>query len=120
RRALPMWPALFWVSTLFSILHFLKPPDAILREEQVDWLTGFRVLPSCFEKFSEPALIGAGFTTLFLLGWILGWAAIRTRALWLSIGLHAALVLSKMSFSKIAKRKLTDTMPWLGEDMIVG
>ena len=120
RRALPVWPALFAVSALFSILHFVKPPAVALPAEQIDWLTGLRVLPSCFAKFSDPALLAAGFTTLFLLGCVLGWAAIRTRALWLGIGLHAGLVFAKFGFNKLTKRKLTDTMPWIGDDMIVG
>jgi membrane protease YdiL (CAAX protease family) len=120
RRAMGKWAAVFWVSAIYSILHFVKPPRVDLPEAQIDWLTGFRVLPTCFEKFAEPALLGAGFTTLFLLGWILGWATLRTRALWLGIGLHAGLVFTKFGFSKLTKRKLDDTLPWLGEDIIVG
>jgi membrane protease YdiL (CAAX protease family) len=120
RRAMGQWSALACVSAIYSILHFVKPPRVEIPDAQIDWLTGFRVLPSCFEKFAEPALLGAGFTTLFLLGWILGWATIRTRSLWLSIGLHAGLVFAKFGFSKLTKRKLDDTMPWIGEDMIVG
>ena len=118
RRALVDWPALFCTSAIFSVVHFLKPPAADLGA--IDWLSGLRVLPSCFEKFSEPALVGAGFTTLFLVGWVLGWAVFRTRALWLGIGLHAGWVFAKFGFSKLTKRSITDTMPWLGEDMIVG
>jgi hypothetical protein len=120
RRAMNRWTAVAWVSAIYSIVHFVKPPRADLAPEQIDWLTGFRVLPSCFEKFAEPALLGAGFTTLFLLGGILGWATLRTRALWLGIGLHAGLVFAKFGFSKLTKRKLDDTLPWLGDDLIVG
>ncbi len=120
RRAMGKWTAVFWISAIYSILHFVKPPRVTIPDEQIDWLTGFRVLPSCFEKFAEPALLGAGFTTLFLLGWILGWATVRTRALWLGIGLHAGLVFAKFGFSKLTKRKIDDTLPWLGEDIIVG
>jgi membrane protease YdiL (CAAX protease family) len=120
RRAMRPWTAVFWVSAIYSILHFVKPPRVTIPDAGIDWLTGFRVLPTCFEKFAEPALLGAGFTTLFLLGWILGWATLRTRSLWLSIGLHAGLVFAKFGFSKLTKRTLDDTMPWLGEDIIVG
>jgi len=120
RRAMRPWTAVFWISAIYSILHFVKPPRVTIPDAQIDWLTGFRVLPSCFEKFTDPALLGAGFTTLFLLGWILGWATIRTRALWLGIGLHAGLVFAKFGFSKLTKRKLHDTLPWLGDDIIVG
>lgn len=118
RRAVVDWPALFCTSLLFAIVHFLKPPSSAAAP--TDWLDGLRVLPSCFEKFSEPALLAWGFTTLFLVGWVLGWSVLRTRALWLGIGLHAGLVFAKFGFSKLTKRRLDETMPWLGEDMIVG
>jgi membrane protease YdiL (CAAX protease family) len=118
RRALIDWAAVFCAAILFSIVHFLKPPSTA--EAPVDWLDGLRVLPSCLEKFSEPALLGAGFTTLFLVGWVLGWAVLRTRSLWLGIGLHAGWVFGKFGFAKLSKRAITDTMPWLGDDMIVG
>jgi membrane protease YdiL (CAAX protease family) len=118
RRALVDWPALFCTSALFAIVHFLKPPSS--SAAPIDWLSGLRVLPTCFEKFSEPALLACGFTTLFFVGWVLGWSVLRTRALWLGIGLHAGLVFAKFGFSKMTKRSIDETMPWLGEDMIVG
>jgi len=118
RRALVDWMAVLSTSAIFAIVHFLKPPGD--NTGPIDWLSGLRALPSCFEKFSEPALLGAGFSTLFLIGCVLGWAVLRTRGLWLSVGLHAGWVLSKFGFTKLTKRKITDTMPWLGEDMIVG
>lgn len=120
RRAMRPWTAVFWISAIYSILHFVKPPRLPMSEAEIDWLTGFRVLPSCFEKFTEPVLLGAGFTTLFLLGWILGWTVLRTRSLWMAIGLHAGLVFAKFGFSKLTKRRIDDTLPWIGEDMIVG
>lgn len=118
RRAFAPWPAVFWTSALFSIVHFVKPPDGDF--QHIDWLTGFRVLPTCFSKFAEPMLLLGGFSTLLAVGWVLGWSVLRTRALWLGIGLHAGWVCSKMGFSKLTKRKIDDTLPWLGEDMIVG
>ena len=118
RRALMDWPAVACTSALFSIVHFLKPPADDVGT--IDWLSGFRALPECFGKFSEPALLAAGFTTLFMIGMALGWGVLRTRALWLSIGLHAGWVFGKFGFTKLTKRSITDTMPWVGEDLIVG
>jgi membrane protease YdiL (CAAX protease family) len=118
RRALLDWPAVFCTSALFSIVHFVKPPAGDF--EHIDWLTGFRVLPSCFAKFGEPALLLAGFSTLFLVGWVLGWSVLRTRALWLAIGLHAGWVFTKFGFNKLTKRSIKDTLPWVGDDLIVG
>jgi membrane protease YdiL (CAAX protease family) len=118
RRALMDWPAVLCTSALFSIVHFLKPPPDDVGA--IDWLSGFRALPLCFEKFSDPMLLAAGFTTLFFVGLVLGWAVLRTGGLWLSVGLHAGWVFSKFGFNKLTRRKITDTLPWLGEDLIVG
>lgn len=118
RKALLDWPAVFCTSALFSIVHFVKPPSGDF--EHIDWLTGFRVLPSCFAQFAEPTLLLAGFSTLFMVGWVLGWSVLRTRGLWLAMGLHAGWVLSKFGFSKLTKRTMKDTLPWVGDDLIVG
>lgn len=118
RRALLDWPAVFATSALFSIVHFVKPPAA--RLDYIDWLAGFRVLPSCFAQFAEPMLLLAGFSTLFAVGWVLGWSVLRTRSLWLAVGLHAGWVFGKFGFSKLTKRSMKDTLPWVGDDMIVG
>ena len=72
---------------LFSILHFLKSPEQ--STDTVTWLSGFVSLGNSFSQFAEPLLVTAGFTTLFLLGWILADARVRTHSLWLPIGLHA-------------------------------
>ena len=119
-RAMNRWVALFCTSALFSILHFLKPDDAA--PHSVGWLSGFALIPGAFAQFNEPLLVLGGFTTLFCVGWILGWARLKTRSLWLPIGLHAGWVFGIMSFSKVTRRllKVTETLPWFGGDLKVG
>ena len=51
--------------------------------------------------------------------------SLRTRALWLSIGLHAGVVFVKMSFSVMAKfavktKYRPDWLPWVGERFETG
>jgi len=120
-RAMNRYVALFATSALFSILHFLKPDDAAM-PHTVGWLSGFALIPGAFAQFREPWLVLGGFTTLFCVGWILGWARFKTRSLWMAIGLHAGWVFGIMSFSKITKRliKVEDTLPWFGGDLKVG
>src|SRR5204862_7637485 len=67
----------------------------------------------------------AGFTTLFVLGWLCGDATLRTRALWMSIGIHAGVVFVKMSFSQMAKfaikAKHRDSyLPWVDDQFEIG
>ena len=118
RRSLSPFIALVCVTTIFSILHFLKP-DEQLPVEHVGWLSGFTLLPRSFHQFAEPMTLLAGFTTIFVLGWVLGYATVRTRSLWMSIGLHAGVVFVKMSFSKFARREAVH-LPWIGSEIQIG
>ena len=114
RRSLRRYPALVFVSALFAVVHFLKP-DESYDPQTIGWLSGFDLIPHTFHQFAEPMTLLAGFTTLFALGWLCGDATLRTRALWLSIGLHAGVVFVKMSFSVMAKFavKTKDRDGWL-------
>ncbi len=116
RTARPVAAAAF-VSALFAVLHFVKPSEAPPGE--VRWFSGWALLPQVFKPFAEPDALLAGFVALFILGALLAHAALRTRSLWLPIGLHAGLVFGKMGFNKLAKR-VRDASPWFGPDLTVG
>jgi len=118
RRSLSPYAALFWVTSLFAIVHFLKP-DESFNPGPIGWLSGFTLIPRTFHQFAEPQTVLAGFTTLFALGWLCGEAALRTRALWMSMGLHAGVVFVKMSFAVISKRRET-RLPWVGSELQIG
>jgi membrane protease YdiL (CAAX protease family) len=119
RRSLGRYTALFWVTALFAIVHFLKPDDSV-ELTQVNWLSGFALIPHAFHQFVEPMTLLAGFSTIFVLGWMCGDATQRTRALWLSIGIHAGIVFVKMSFSVMAKfavktKHRESYLPWVDD-----
>jgi membrane protease YdiL (CAAX protease family) len=118
RRSMRPWPALFWVTAIFAIVHFLKP-DEKFHPTHVTWMSGFQALPHSFHQFAEPMTLLAGFTTIFTLGWVLGYATWRTRSLWMAIGLHAGVVFVKMGFSKMTKHKIT-ALPWIGDELQIG
>ncbi len=116
RRAGPAL-ATFLTSAFFSILHFLKAPENT--SLSVTWNAGFVSIANAFSQFRDPLLVTAGFTTLFLLGWILADARIRTRSLWLPIGLHSGWIFASALFNKIAHRELV-ALPWLGKSLLIG
>ena len=118
RRALRPFVALAWVTAIFSIVHFLKPDDEAVIA-QVGWMSGFALLPHVFHQFAEPMTVLASFTTIFVLGWVLGCATLRTRSLWMSIGLHAGVVFVKMGFAKFTKREAI-LLPWVGSELQIG
>ena len=109
--------SIFVTSALYSIVHFLKAPERT--SEHVTWTSGFNSIAHAFVQFTDPVLVAAGFTTLFLIGWILADARLQTRSLWLPIGLHAGWIFSSGVFNKIARRELI-TLPWLGKNLLVG
>jgi membrane protease YdiL (CAAX protease family) len=118
RRSLRPYAALFWVSALFAIVHFLKP-DESFDPRPIHMCSGFVLIPHAFHQFAEPDAVLAGFTTLFALGWLCGEAALRTRALWMSIGLHAGVVFVKMSFAVLSRRREVH-LPWIGRELQLG
>lgn len=118
RRSLRPFAALFAVTAVFAIVHFLKPDDEF-HLTQIGWSSGFVLLPKVFHQFAEPMTLIGGFGTIFTLGWVLGYAAQRTRSLWMSIGLHAGVVFIKMSFSKFTKRDAMN-LPWVGPELQIG
>jgi uncharacterized protein len=109
----------FWsVAILFAIVHFLKPPDHGLEASGVHWWSGLALLPDTLSQFGQPGLLLGGFTTLLVVGLILGYARMRTRSLWMPIGLHAGWVLGKLSFEPITRH--SEAWPWLGPDLLIG
>jgi membrane protease YdiL (CAAX protease family) len=110
-------PASLLSAGIFSIVHFLKAPDQTTTS--VTWTSGFVSLAHSFDQFTQPMLVLAGFTTLFLIGLILADARLRTRSLWLAIGLHAGWILASGAFNKIAHREIL-ALPWLGKNLLIG
>jgi len=117
RQTISTVPAIVLVSALFSIIHFFRPVDGQI--SSVQWYSGFELIGKGFGRLTDPLLFGGGFMTIFVLGLLLADSAVRTRSLWLSIGLHAGTVFGKMSFNKLTKQ-LTQAPPWFGPELTVG
>jgi membrane protease YdiL (CAAX protease family) len=104
-------------SAFYSIVHFLKAPERA--SEIITWFSGFNSVAHSFDRFFDPMLVAAAFTTLFFIGWIMGDARVRTRSLWLPIGLHAGWIFAAGTFNAAARRQVI-ALPWLGKDLLVG
>jgi membrane protease YdiL (CAAX protease family) len=109
--------AIFVTSAFYSIVHFLKAPEQT--SAVVTWMSGFNSMANSLAQFSDPALLGAAFTTLFLIGWILADTRLRTRSLWLPIGLHSGWIFGNGLFNRLAHRPIP-AFPWIGKSMLVG
>jgi len=117
RQTISTVPAIVLVSVLFSVIHFFRPVDGQI--SSVQWYSGFELIGKLFGRFTDPLLVGGGFMTIFVLGLLLADSAVRTRSLWLPIGLHAGTVFGKMGFNKLTKQ-LTQAPPWFGPELTVG
>ena len=106
-----------FTSGIFAIIHFLKAPEG--SSGPVTWTSGFVSVSHSFTQFAEPALLLAGFATLFLIGWILGDARVRTKSLWLPVGLHSGWIFGNGLFNRLAHRRII-ALPWLGRNLLVG
>jgi uncharacterized protein len=118
-RSFSWLSALLLTSGLFSIVHFLKAPEATTPNDYVRWFSGFNSIAHSFAQFGDPMLLVAGFLTLFAIGCILADARLQTSSLWLPIGLHAGWIFANGTFSKAAHREVL-ALPWLGKDLLVG
>ena len=109
--------AIIFTSALFAILHFLKAPEGTATT--VTWMSGFISVAHSLDQFREPFLVLGALTTLFLLGCILADARIRTRSLWLPIGLHSGWIFADGIFNIVARRGQIG-LPWIGKGLLIG
>ncbi len=119
RRTASDGAALAFVTVIFGVLHFLKPPDDPAPDNPVTWFSGFRALARAGWQFGDPQLLAGGLTTLLLVGLILGLVRLRTRSLWLPIGLHAGWIFALKSFSRSSRHVAAPNLIF-GKDMITG
>jgi uncharacterized protein len=94
QRGMKVGVAVILTSVIYSAVHFVKPSHINIPADQVTWSSGLTCLSGIVSRSSYERNVLVGFVTLFLAGCILGLAYARTKALYLSIGLHAGWVLA--------------------------
>ena len=119
RRAGSDVAAIIFVSALYAVVHFLKPPENAAPPMQITWGSGFAQALLALRQFGELRLVFGGLVTLFMVGVILGYARTRTRSLWMPVGLHSGWIIAKMGFNKIAHSR-GEAWPWFGPDLLTG
>ncbi|MDP7038911.1 MAG: type II CAAX endopeptidase family protein [Myxococcota bacterium] len=119
RRHLSSYRALAILTVIFAALHFIRSPRTKVKIPEVEWHSGFTLLPKSFWQFSEPELILGGLLTLCLVGWILGYTVIKTRSLFMAFGLHAGWVFALRSF-QFSTRKMGENNIWFGQNLLTG
>jgi membrane protease YdiL (CAAX protease family) len=110
--------ALVVVTSVFALVHFLRPAHYAAQISRPQWWSGFQVLPHLFHRFGDPRDIIGGLATLFLFGWILGVATLRTRSLVLAMALHGGWVFALRSMTGTTERGPGSV--WLSRDLQSG
>jgi membrane protease YdiL (CAAX protease family) len=115
--------AVFASSLLFAVVHFLRPAKTGLSADAVNWWSGFSELLSFAGNLPVFVVLLFGFASLLVAGWILGDSTVRTRSLWLGIGLHAGWILGVQSgnlFLKPSVAEAASLLPWVGPSLVSG
>ena len=122
--AVRAWGALrgaVFSSVLFAVVHFLRPAKA--GTDSVTWSSGFAQIAAIADDLPTwPVLLWA-LVTLFAAGFLLAGATLRTRSLWLAIGLHAGWILGQQGLNAVAKFRVKppdELLPWVGPSLVSG
>lgn len=119
---MPRYAAAILSATLFALVHFMRTSRQAL-EVPVGWLSGFEQLPLAFSSAPPWPLVGWGFLSLLLAGLVLAHATLRTRSLFIPIGLHAGWIFGQQSLQLVAqfRPKPPDSfLPWVGPNVVSG
>jgi membrane protease YdiL (CAAX protease family) len=108
-----------WASSaIYGIFHFFARPE---NPTEIHWDSGFVVLGRMLKGFTEIQQVIPGLLSLTLLGVIFVLAFRRTGALFMSMGIHAALVFWVKLFGFAARTSTTaNTWFWGTEKLIDG
>jgi uncharacterized protein len=113
------------IAVFFALIHFFNAPKT-LEVPEITAITGFWMVGAIFEhffsQFANPYFLFAEFAVLLAIGLVLGYTRMKTKSLWLGIGLHAGWVFGVKTLSSTTSRAFapSEMMPWLGGTLRVG
>ncbi len=117
-RAWSARTALVFVTTVFAAVHFLQAPPALVIRSGVEAGTGFWLVGTILRTFGDANFLLAEFATLWLAGFILGVARLRTKSLWLPFGIHAGWIFGIGLYAGLVKASKAvardEWLPWVG------
>ena len=113
--------AVFWTSVFYAIVHFFNAAD-LPAPAGFAPLYGFKALAYFFQPLLSPAEWIPGFIGLLLVGVVLAVACIRSRSLYLAIGLHAGWVFAIKGEGLFLSRINRHTAEWFfgGGEVVTG
>jgi membrane protease YdiL (CAAX protease family) len=105
RRVMPWGTAALISSSIYAILHFMKPVDDMTADT---WYSGLVVVGHMYSGFANWGEVIPGFFNLTLAGMLLALAYQRSGNLWFSIGLHGGWIFWRRAYGAITDRPRVD------------
>jgi membrane protease YdiL (CAAX protease family) len=117
--------AVLLVSGLFAIVHFLEAPKKFsIEREDVVWSSGFFLLGKMLAHLGDVRVVVAELFVRFFVGVVLASVRLRSRSLWLPMGLHAGWVFGVQMFSETTdpsdRLRAGELLPWVGGNLKTG
>lgn len=115
----------FVIAIFFAVIHFFNAPKTLDVPEVTAgsgfWMVG-AIFGHFFSQFGNLYFLLSEFAVLFAIGLVLGYTRMKTKSLWLGIGLHAGWVFGVKTLSLMTERNFEEAemMPWLGGSLRVG
>ena len=109
-------------STVFAVIHFMRVAKPA-SDEAVSWTSGFAQIPLAFSSAPPWPLLAWGIFSLLLAGILLAVVTLRTRSLFLPIGLHAGWIIGQQGLQWVAKFRVKPPealLPWIGPNVVSG
>jgi len=106
RKGLGLIAGVLLSSSLFAVIHFIKPGNPDVTDQ---WYSGFLLFRNMFAGAGDTVLQQV--CTLFSMGAVLAMISYWTRSVYLAIGLHAGWVWVMMFFRLCTENQ--ENLPWL-------
>ncbi len=109
------------LSLLFAFVHFLQPAAGVVVADPAARWAGFVMLGGILGQLADSELLLHKGAILVAVGVVLGYARLRSGALWLPVGLHAGWVFAILLFERVAQAaEGADPGVWTGGSLREG
>ncbi len=90
-RGLSLRWAIFWTNLLYAVSHFIEMGN-LQGGEQASFVNSLKLMAGFFSQFREPLPVLMQMVGLFIFGYLLTSALLKTGSLYLNMGIHAGVV----------------------------
>jgi len=125
RRSMGTVAAVVVLTSLFAVVHFMEAPEGFaIAPDEVRWSSGFALLGLMLGHLGDLDVLIGQLLTLFMVGLALALIRLRSRSLWMPMGLHAGWVFGIQLHSALMDptrpTRMGEHLPLMGHDLKTG